>query len=113
MSTTGKQKGILRLVEMNRRWIQKARASKRFSAEGAIETFDLQAMLDENQAVFALSSGRCSTQLLAKLLDLNDQCRVLHHGDPKLAPANTYAWESAATQTPQGLRLALLAGRGE
>jgi hypothetical protein len=113
MSVSGKIKTIRELLARNRQALRIERESKGFYAGEAQHGFRLDDMLENHQAVFTLSTGRCGTLQLADLLELSDDCHVYHHAEPELVLANRYAYESAESQSPEGLRLALLAARGE
>ncbi len=73
------------MVEINRGYIKEQLDRKRISRQKKYSYFDLYDRVHEcSRPCFVLSTGRCGTQLLTKLLNLHKQIIAYHKPQPEL-----------------------------
>lgn len=98
-----------KLIEINTNLLKRSFQINRFKRQhnGNWDVFDLEVQT-KTSPVFVLSTGRCGTEFLTKVLSLNNELLVHHSPSPQLIYADRLAFEKGNQDFLQG---ALIASR--
>jgi hypothetical protein len=94
---------IKELTKLNLEYLKNQRGNYKYQKRPNV-IFDeklLNQIRNDYEPVFVLSTGRCGTEYLTRILEQSDQTKVYHSPQPELLLASKYAYENNETDQEQ------------